>query len=74
MLGIVKHPCFTPEFTLNQEVYSLWASTEHRQFQTRASLGIVWVKFWSIVLIAYHYIVLWDDGTEPSDSKDNRPV
>ena len=29
------------------------------------------VKFWSIVLIAYHYIVLWDDGAEPSNSKDS---
>ena len=44
----------------------------HRRFQTRASPGIAWVKFWSIVLIAYHYIVLWDDGAESSDSKDNR--
>ena len=32
------------------------------------------VKFWSVVLIAYHYIVLWDNGAESSDSKDNRPV
>ena len=46
----------------------------HRQFQTRTSPGIAWVKFWSVVLIAYHYIVLQDDGAEPSDSKDNRPV
>ena len=30
------------------------------------------VKFWSIVLIAYHYIVLQDDGAESSDSKNNR--
>ena len=49
-------------------------STAHRQFQTWASPGIAWVKFWSIVLIAYHYIVLRGDGAEPSDSKDNRPV
>ena len=32
------------------------------------------VNFWSTVLIAYHYIVLRDDGGEPSDGKDNRPV
>ena len=44
----------------------------HRRFQTRASLGIARVKFWSIVLIAYHYIVLQEDGAESSDSKDNR--
>ena len=44
----------------------------HRRFQTRASPGIARVKFWSIVLIAYHYIVLRDDGAESSDSKDNR--
>ena len=25
-------------------------------------LDIARVKFWSVVLIAYHYIVLWDDG------------
>ena len=47
---------------------------KHKRFQTRASLGIAPVKFWSIVLIAYHYIILRDDGTEPPDSKDNRPV
>ena len=44
----------------------------HRRFQTRASPGIAWVKFWSIVLITYHYIVLRDDGAVSSDSKDNR--
>ena len=27
-----------------------------------------------IVLIAYYYIILRDNGAEPSDSKDNRPV
>ena len=48
--------------------------TVHRRFQTRASPGIARVKFWSIVLIVYHYIVLWDDGAELSDSKNNRPV
>ena len=32
-------------------------------FQTRASLGIARVKFWAIVLIAYHYIVLRDDDS-----------
>ena len=42
--------------------------------QIQASPGIARVKFWSIVLIAYHYIVLRDNGPEPSDSKDNRPV
>ena len=42
----------------------LWC--KHRMFQTRASLGIARV---TIVLIAYHYIVLQDDGAEPSDSK-----
>ena len=52
--------------------YMWWVS--HRRFQTGASPGIARVKFWSIVLIAYHYIVSWDDGTEPSVSKDNRPV
>ena len=41
----------------------------HRRFQTRASPGIARVKFWSIVLIAYHYIVLRDDGAEFSDGK-----
>ena len=46
----------------------------HRQFQTRASSGIAWVQFCSIVLIAYHNIVLRDNGADPSDSKDNRPV
>ena len=46
----------------------------HRCLQTQASPGIARVKFWSIVLIAYHYIVLWDDGAELSDSKNNRPV
>ena len=40
--------------------------------QTRASLGIARLKFWSIVLIAYHYIVLGDDGEEPSESEDNQ--
>ena len=44
----------------------------HRRFQTRASPGIARVKFWSIVHIAYHYIVLRDDGAESFDSKDNR--
>ena len=39
-----------------------------------APLGIARVKLWSIVLIAYHYTVLRDDGAEPSDGKDNRPV
>ena len=29
-------------------------------------------KIWSFLLIAYHYIVLRDDGAEPSESKDNR--
>ena len=48
--------------------------SEHRRFQTRASPGIAQVKIWSILAIAYHYIVLWDDGAELSDSKDNRPV
>ena len=33
-----------------------------RRFQTRASPGIARVKFWSIVLIAYHYIVLRDEA------------
>lgn len=28
----------------------------------RQNLGIARVKFWSIVVIAYHYIVLWDNG------------
>ena len=42
--------------------------------QIRASPGIAQVKFGSIVLIAYHYIVLRDNGPELSDSKDNRPV
>ena len=41
----------------------------HRRFQIRASPGIARVKFWSIVLIAYHYIVLRDDGEEFSDGK-----
>ena len=41
----------------------------HRRFQTRASPGIAWVKFLSIVLIVYHYIVLQDEGAEPFDSK-----
>ena len=36
-------------------------SGNHRRFQTRASPGIAQVKFWPIVLITYHYIVLWDD-------------
>jgi len=40
----------------------------HRRFQTWASLGIARVKRWSIVLIAYHYIVLRDDGAEFSDA------
>ena len=46
----------------------------NRRFQTRTSPGIAWVKFWSIVLIAYHYIVLRDNGEEPSESKDNQPT
>ena len=46
----------------------------HRQFQVRPSPDIAQVEFWSIVLIAYHNIVLRDDGAESSDSKDNRPV
>ena len=46
----------------------------HSRFQTRASPGIAQVKFWSIILITYHYIVLWDNGADSSDSKDNRPV
>ena len=45
-----------------------------RRFHTWANPGIARVKLRSIVLIAYHYIVLRDDGAEPSDSKDNRPV
>ena len=49
-----------------------YSAPKHRRFQTRASPGIARVKFWSIVLIAYHYIVLRDDETESSDSKDNR--
>ena len=48
------------------------SGSEHRRFQTRTSPGIARVKFWSIVLIAYHYIVLRDDGAESCDSKDNR--
>ena len=44
----------------------------HRRFQTWASPGIARVKFWSVVLIAYHYIVLQDDGAGSSYSKDNR--
>ena len=31
-----------------------------------AKPGIAQVKFWSIVLIAYHYIVLRGNGAEPS--------
>jgi len=54
--------------------YSIQHQYSHRRFQTQASPGIARVKFWLIVLIAYHYIVLRDDGAEPSDSKDNRPV
>ena len=46
----------------------------NRRVQTRASPGIAWVKFWSIVLIAYHYIVLRDNGEEPSESKDDQPT
>ena len=42
--------------------------------QTRANQGIARVKLWSVVLIACHYIDLRDDGAEPSDSKDNRPI
>ena len=57
---------------------SSWRVTEtktgHRRFETRANPGIARVKFRSVVLIAYHYVVLWDDGAEPSNSKDNRPV
>ena len=41
---------------------------EHRWFQTWASPGIARVKFWSVVLIAYHYIVSRDGGGEPPDS------
>ena len=47
---------------------------KHRWSLTRASPGIARVKFWSIVLIAYHYIVLRDDEAEQPDSKDNRSV
>ena len=32
------------------------------------------VKLWSIMFIAYYYIVLRDDGAEPSDSKDNKLI
>jgi len=46
--------------------------TAHWRFQTRASPGIAWVKFWSIVLIAYHNIVLRDDGAEFSNGKTRR--
>jgi len=31
------------------------------RFQPWANPGIAWVKFWSIVVIAYHCIVLWDN-------------
>ena len=51
--------------------------SKRRRFQTRASQGIARVnsgQFVLIVIIAYHYIVLRDDGGEASDSKDNRPV
>ena len=35
-------------------IHSFWFEPPlHRQFQTRASPGIAWVKFWSIVHIAY---------------------
>ena len=43
-------------------------AVHHRRFQTWASPGIAQVEFWIIVLIAYHYIILRDDGAEPSDS------
>ena len=41
------------------------ARYKHRRFQTRASPGIARVKLWSIVLIAYHYIVLQDVVQSP---------
>ena len=40
----------------------------HRRFQTRASPGIARVKFWSIMLIDYRYI-LRDDRAEFSNGK-----
>ena len=40
-------------------------SAVHRRFQTRASPGIARVKLWSIVLIAYHYVVLQDVVQSP---------
>ena len=43
-----------------------------KKIVTRASPGIARVKFWSVVHIAYHYIVLRDDGAESFGSKDNR--
>ena len=77
------NPCYKTSLKPDQlaMVYysvSSWRVTEtktgHRRFQTWASPGIGWVKFRSVVLIAYYYVVLWEDGAELSDSKDNRPV
>ena len=39
--------------------------SEHRRFQTRASLGIARVKFWSVVLIAYHLLSCGTIGQSP---------
>ena len=50
--------------------YNLANSRENwAQKKKNSSPGIARVKFWSIVLIAYHYIVLRDDGAEFSDGK-----
>ena len=72
---VVKAACITTCTCTHAYTHThRYQTYPHRQFQSRASPGIAQVKFWSVVLIAYHYIVFQDDGTEPSDSKDNRPV
>ena len=73
--GLMDNNCVL-EFLLSVCIYSSAGYYPNGWFQTRANRGRgrARVKFWSTVHIAYHYFVLRDDGAEPSDGKDNRPV